>query len=301
VNATLDRALTRPLLRWYGGKWRLAPWIIRQLPPHRVYVEPFGGAGSVLLRKPRAYAEVYNDLDAEIVNLFRVLRDPADAERLIAQLRLTPYARSEFEAAFPLTEAPVERARRLVVLAFMGFGSNAHCRHPTGFRSNARDGRTTVATEWAGYPDALAAIVARLAGVIVESRPAIEIMARYDAADALFYVDPPYVWDTRLTSNGHHPRWRGYAHEMSDDDHRALIAFLRGARAKIALSGYAHPIYDDGLAGWTRLEAAALADGARPRTEVLWLNPAAAAAGQGRLMFGAAEDLSSEAPPPGGA
>lgn len=88
---------TRPVLRYMGGKWRLAPWILRHLPPHRTYVEPFGGAASVLLRKPRAYAEIYNDLDGEIVSLFRVLRDPEAAAELVRRIALTPFAREEFD------------------------------------------------------------------------------------------------------------------------------------------------------------------------------------------------------------
>lgn len=141
-------APTRPVLRWHGGKWRLAPWILDHMPSHRVYVEPFGGAGSVLLRKPRAYAEVYNDLDDEVVGLFDVLREPESAKRLEELLRLTPFARSEFKRAYRKTEEPIERARRLIIRAFMGFGSNAHSsqekgHRSTGFRANANKNGTT--------------------------------------------------------------------------------------------------------------------------------------------------------------
>jgi len=115
--------VSRPVLCWHGGKFRLAPWVIAHLPPHRIYVEPFGGAASVLLRKPRAYAEVYNDLDGDVVNLFRVLRDAQAGARLIAQLQLTPFAREEFLAAYEPADDPVERARRLVARSFMAFGT----------------------------------------------------------------------------------------------------------------------------------------------------------------------------------
>src|SRR5882672_6697622 len=136
----IDRPPTRPALRWHGGKWKLAPWIISHIPPHRIYVEPFGGAASVLLRKPRAYAEVYNDLDDWAVNLFLVLRDPEMSTQLTEQLRLTPFSRTEFECDRELGEAHgdrVELARRLVVRSFMGFGSNAHNGRSTGFRANS--------------------------------------------------------------------------------------------------------------------------------------------------------------------
>ena len=99
------------VLNYHGSKYSLAPWILRHLPPHRVYVEPFGGGASVLLRKRRSYAEVYNDLDGEIVNFFRVLRDPALRADLINACRLTPYARDEFDQAYEPTDDSLERAR----------------------------------------------------------------------------------------------------------------------------------------------------------------------------------------------
>lgn len=267
---------TRPVLRWYGGKWKLAPWIIGHFPAHRVYVEPFGGAGSVLFRKPRAYAEVWNDLDGEVVNFFRVLRDDEMAARLIEQLRLTPFARAEFDGAYNVCSDPVERARRLAVLSYMGFGANAHARVPTGFRGNSNRSGTTPAQDWRNYPDALAKAVDRLRGVVIESRDACAVMAGHDGPKTLHYVDPPYVWDTRGRGSVYDVRYRGYTHELTDDDHRALLTFLRTLQGGVVLSAYPHGIYDEALTGWQRVERKAFADGARERTEVLWLNPQAA-------------------------
>ncbi|MFG8489773.1 DNA adenine methylase, partial [Pseudomonas aeruginosa] len=102
------KGVRRPILRYHGGKWKLAPWIIQHLAPHHTYVEPFGGAASVLLRKARSYAEIYNDLDGDVVNLFRVARD--HGEELRQALALTPFAREEFEASYVETTDPLERA-----------------------------------------------------------------------------------------------------------------------------------------------------------------------------------------------
>jgi DNA adenine methylase len=308
-------APTRPVLRWHGGKWKLAPWIISHFPAHRIYVEPFGGAGSVLLRKERAYAEVYNDLDGLVVNLFRVLRDPVGGGQLIEQLRLTPFAREEFEASIEPGDTPLEKARRLVVRSFMGFGSNAHSTAPhtsaivrgvnhsdarvsarfqsgtrakpragpgnyrsTGFRSNSDRSGTTPAHDWANFPDALAAIVSRLTGVVIENRDAFEVMAQHDSAATLFYFDPPYLPETRSPANKYDLKHRAYRHELTVEDHRRLLARIRELAGLVVLSGYPAPLYDEALPDWRRVTRLAHADGARERTEVLWLNPACVAA-----------------------
>lgn len=269
--------VTRPALRWHGGKYLLAPWVCSLLPPHKIYVEPFGGAASVLLRKPRSYSEIYNDLDSEVVNLFRVLRS-ADGQRLVEALRLTPYARDEFELAYGLAEEPFELARRLVIRSFMGFGSDGHNRLlRTGFRANANRSGTTPAHDWANYPSALEVIVRRLTGVVIENRPALRVMAQHDAAHTLHYVDPPYMPGTRSAkTRAYGGKYHAYTHEMVEADHVELLQFLTGARGMVVLSGYHTELYDDTLTGWQRHEREALADGARPRTEVLWLNPASA-------------------------
>lgn len=263
THAQAIAAVTRPALRWHGGKWKLAPWIIANLPPHKVYVEPFGGAASVLIRKPRSYAEVYNDLDNDVVNLFRVLRScPNDLRRA---LDFTPFARVEFEQSYlPVTDS-VERARRLVVRSFMGFGSNGHNK-ATGFRANSKRSGTTPAHDWKNYAAAMPRLIERLRGIVIEHNDARKVMAQHDGPDTLHYVDPPYVFSTRADSSA------DYAHEMTDADHATLLAFMKTLKGKVVLSGYPHHTYEAALSGWRRIERAAHADGARKRTEVLWMN-----------------------------
>jgi len=272
----------RPVLRWHGGKWMLAPWIIDHFPPHRIYVEPFGGAASVLLRKPRAYAEVYNDMDSLVVNLFKVLRSPAEAARLCDALRLTPFAREEFKESNEPTDDTVELARRLIVRSFMGFGSNAHSASPTamktgfratGFRANSNRSGTTPAQDWANYPDALSAIVERLRGLVIEHRDALAVMLAHDGPETLHYVDPPYLPETRSPANKYDLKHRMYRHELTRDDHAKLLEDLRDLEGMVILSGYPSRLYDDALSDWSRVDRLAYADGARPRTEVLWINP----------------------------
>lgn len=278
----------RPVLRYHGGKWRLAPWVISHFPAHRVYVEPFGGAASVLLRKAPTRSEVYNDLDGEVVNLFRTLRDPGQAAELRELVRLTPFAREEYDAAHDLSAGAVERARRLLVRSFMGFGSRgASTLAPTGFRVTYQDGDGLPCRDWAGMPGALDAIVARLAGVLIEHRPAVEVMARFDGPDALHYVDPPYVLSARSTKQ------ETYRHEMTDDEHRVLASVLHGVRGAVVLSGYRSALYDELYGDWECRTRKSRTNRNSERTEVVWLNPACAAAlaherDQGALDLGGA-------------
>jgi DNA adenine methylase len=253
--------VTRPALRYHGGKWKLAPWIISNFPAHRVYVEPFGGGASVLLRKPRSYAEVYNDLDGEIVNLFRVARD--HGEHLARVVELTPFARAEFEQSYESTDDPIEQARRTLVRSFMGFGSAGASGQSTGFRSNSNRSGTTPGHDWMNFPDAL------------------QVMRSHDGDEVLHYVDPPYVHSRRQLRT----RAPSYRHEMTDADHEALASGLAGLRGKVIVSGYRCDLYDDLLRGWQRVDRAAHADGARDRVESLWLSPNCPQAG---LFMGAA-------------
>lgn len=273
----------RPAIRYHGGKWKLAPWIISHFPPHKVYVEPFGGGGSVLLRKPRTYAEVYNDLDGEIVNLFRVLRD--NPEPLIRAIELTPFARDEFMQAYdPVIYDHTEWARRVVVRSSMGFGSAAASGKATGFRSNSNRSGTTPAHDWANVPHNLLGIVQRLKGVVIENKDASEIMFQHDSPVTLHYVDPPYVHSTRAQGNPYCDKGQ-YRHEMDDEGHRRLATTLHELRGFVVLSGYPCELYDELYSGWDKRQIEAHADGARDRVECLWLNPACSAVLGGRLDF----------------
>ena len=264
---------TRPVLRWHGGKWVLAPWIIDHFPPHRVYVEPFGGAASVLLQKDRSFSEVYNDLDEGAVNLFRILRSD-DWRDLKILLEHTPFSRSEFMESYKLTTDPVESARRLIVRSFMGFGSDCHnADMSTGFRSCSNRSHTTPAHDWDHYPNVIPLMADRFRGVVIESRPAIKVIEQHDSPDTLHYLDPPYLPETRsLRSKRGKIRKHGYAHEMTEDDHDRLLEVIRGVKGKVILSGYPSEKYEAALSTWERRERVAFADGARKRTEVLWMN-----------------------------
>jgi DNA adenine methylase len=260
----------RGVIRYFGGKAALAPWIVRHLPPHRCYVEPYGGGAAVLLAKARTATEVYNDLDGGLVGLFRVLRDPPAAARLVELVALTPYSRREFQAAYEATDDAVESARRLLVRSHMGYGGEGVCGRKTGFRrlSHRRESRGThPALDWGRYPPALAEFAERLRGVVVEQAEAAEVLRRYDGPETAHYVDPPYP---RACRNN---RWDHlYSHDLDDGDHVALAELLHRLEGAVVVSGYHGELYDRLYADWPRVERTAVVNGGGKRLEVLWLN-----------------------------
>jgi DNA adenine methylase len=272
----------RPVLRYHGGKAILREWILGFFPPHENYVEPFAGAASVFMAKPRVNHEVLNDLDGAICNVFRVLRDPKTAAQLKRLCELTPFARDEFKAANVLKGSAVERARRTAVRAYLGFGSDSTTGSSTGFRANSAQNNRAAARDWQNWPSVIPAFVDRLRGVVIEQRPAIEVIRQQDSPHTLFYCDPPYLHGTRSTKTG---RAHAYRHEMSDDDHRELAAILRDCAGMVIISGYACDLYADLYGDWKRVDRATFADGARPRVESLWLSPNAWAAAPQSALF----------------
>ena len=270
----MNREVKHSVLRYFGGKWGIAPWILSFMPSHKVYVEPFGGGGSILLRKPRSHTEVYNDLDGEVVNVFRVLRDKSN--ELIRALDLTPYSREEYYSAYSGNESidDVERARRAIVRAFMGFGSDAiFNRDKTGFRAvGSEDSGVSCAKSWDQYVDTLLAVVDRLKGVLIENKNAAELIPVWDKLGVVFYIDPPYVAETRASSKKHK-----YNYEMTSFQHKELLQLLCGLKGTVILSGYENDLYGRYLSGWERhtkkvFADTGLAEGAdRERIEVIWI------------------------------
>ena len=284
-------AQARPVLRYHGGKFRLAPKLLTIFPPHRVYTEVFGGGGSVLMMKPRTYSELYNDLDREVVNVFRVLQNRVKAKHLEALLRVTPFSREEFDLSYMPGATDVERARRTIIRSFMGFGSDSISRlkatragfntrisstMSTGFRYNANRSGTTAATDWRNYPNYISTFVDRLQGVTIENRNALEILPKVDRHDALHYVDPPYPMSTRRTGNGSTPEHR-YRWEMNDEDHRQLAECLKSLAGMVIISSYPSELYDELFRGWRKMSWTAgnlcsANTNAQTRTEVVWMN-----------------------------
>jgi DNA adenine methylase len=259
----------RPLLRYYGGKWRLAPWIISFFPAHTTYVEPFCGAASVLLRKEPSAIEVINDADREVVNLFRVLRERRSELREL--LELTPYGRGEYLDCLPDSNDPLERARRFFVCHWQSVG---HCRaRRTGWKFFSRpkklNGCTSELTDWQKAIESIPAAADRLAGVQLECADALSIILRYDTPATLFYVDPPYPANTR------NRRWckSSYAHELTAHDHVHLANLLNRIQGMAIVSTYPNSLYSELFAGWTRVEKSAQTMNKTIATEVLYLSP----------------------------
>ena len=258
--------VTRPALRYFGAKYRLAPWIIGHMPPHVCYCEPFGGGANVLLRKPASTYEVYNDIDGEVVNFFRVLRErTAD---LVQAIQLTPHSREEQRLSFEPCDDPFERARRLYVRSWQSYGG---CRTQwrSGWRYSVRQSAHKAVTRSWGETDHLWPIVARLKQVQIEHDDALKVIARFDDPGTLYYCDPPYLAETRSR------RWRykAYTHECDEAYHRALAERLQAVEGLVLLSGYDAPLYRELYPGWEVATMRAHTDFASQTTECLWISP----------------------------
>lgn len=260
--------VTRPALRYFGGKWRIAPWIVSFFPAHECYVEAYAGGGSVLLRKKPSKLEVYNDLYEDLLNFFDVLRNRPDA--LIRAISLTPYARAEYKRAQTPARDRIERARRLYVWSWQGRG-RAGIQEIGGWR-NARTTKRgmTPVEDWTNLKH-LYQVAQRLQNVQFECDDALRVIERYDGRRTLFYLDPPYVPEVR---GG---RWkRAYVHEYTTQDHERLAQMVHQVRGMVVLSGMDCALYARLYRDWERCErqvALKTGGGIKTITECLWLSP----------------------------
>lgn len=253
------------ILNYAGSKWNMASWIVNQMPEHEVYLEPFFGSGAVLFNKPAARIETVNDLDGNIVNLFKVIREQPEA--LARAVELTPYSRQEYYQAFELLEndlSELERARVFLVRCWMARGGKTSDK--TGWRHNIDTVTVNALPDWIGLPHAILAATNRLKKAQIENQDAVTLIERYNRQDCLIYADPPYLLETRTK--------RHYAHEMKDSEHEELLLTLNKHKGFVLLSGYDNDLYNDLLQGWSRLTKMSTTDAATSKQEVLWLNPA---------------------------
>lgn len=256
----------KTLLRYPGSKQRIAPWIISHMPKHHSYLEPFAGGLAVLLNKDPARIETINDLDRDVINLFKVIRNLDTRQKLIEKIVYIPYAREEYDNVFPENEADlsdVERAKNLLIRSGMGFGFRM-C-EKTGWKKDVYGREAAYAVRyWNNLPEVITNVAHRLKMVQIENKPAIELIKSFSNPKVLIYADPPYVLSTRSK--------KIYRHEMEDQGHIELCETLLEHTGPVMLSGYDNEIYNTYLKGWRKETTAARAENSLPRTECLWMN-----------------------------
>jgi len=267
-------------LAWYGAKNKHTSKIVSVFPPHRTYVEPFFGGGSVFFAKPPSKVETVNDMNGDLMNFFRMLRDRRQRKQLIELLEATPWAREQFCDALVAMKvgkwtSDVERAWTFLVATRQSRNGVAKCpgdwSRTVGRTGNGASSRTSM---WRNLPERLAVAGLRLKHAQIECGHWAKILDDYDSEDTLAYLDPPYVHSTRNPSNRN-----SYDHEMTDVDHARLLLRLKEFKGKVVLSGYASSLYDQLLSGWHRIEIETTSSASNKankkhakRTEVLWLN-----------------------------
>ncbi len=263
----------RIVFGWYGGKFSHLDWLLPLLPKCHHYCEPFAGSGAVLLNRPPSSVETYNDIDGDVVNFFRVLRDRH--EELIRAIGLTPFSREEYHRAiYGATQglSEVERARRFYIKARQtrtALAQTASLGRWANCKDTSRAGMSGVVSRWLGGVEALNDIAQRLLRVQIENRPAVDVMRLYDSPTTLFYCDPPYLHATRGDS-------KAYGFEMNVAEHREFAAVANECHAKVAISGYDHSLMDELYPAnrWhkTQGEDKTIHSTKGSRQEVLWTN-----------------------------
>ncbi|MEQ1745990.1 MAG: DNA adenine methylase [Saprospiraceae bacterium] len=239
--STLARPKKLIAFGWYGGKFSHLDWLLPFLPDCTHYCEPYAGSGAVLLNRTPSPVETYNDLDGEVVNFFRVLREHKDS--LIEAISLTPFSREEFALACSIAPnlTELERARRFFVRARQvrtGLAQKASLGRWANCKNTSRSGMSGVVSRWLGGIENLEFIAERLLRVQIENRPALDIIELYDDAGTLFYCDPPYIHETRGDTNS-------YGYEMPDDEHIRLAKALNQVSGRVAISNYDCDLMND--------------------------------------------------------
>lgn len=254
------------VLKWAGAKWKHVKKIIDIIPEHKVYIEPFFGSGAVFFNKCECNNSILNDLDSNVVNLFRVIRH--NAEELALAIELTPYSREEYLSCYDDNEydSDIEKARKFLVRSNMARGVTQYYRPGWRFAGlkESLNKKARITREWNRLPESILEASQKLKDAEIENIDAIKLIKKYNHSDCLIYIDPPY-----LLSSKHH---KYYNFEMSDAEHIELLETIREHQAKIIISGYDNDLYDKYLDGWEKISFKAVTEGATKKTECLWVN-----------------------------
>ena len=256
--------IRRPALRYCGGKWRIAPWIISHFPRHDNFVTPFAGGLSVLLRKPMVKLETANDLDGRVMNFFTVLRERPG--NLITAIRGTPWAESEYKNTRVIADLPLEDARRFFCHCWMSIHGGPTTN--SGFRlQRSLVSRGRVPPDDVASLDHLWVVADRLRHVQFLNRDARKVIEFFvDEESCLIYCDPPYLKEVR--SGG-----ARYVHDSTVQLHIDLAALVRRCKGFVIVSGYECTRYEELYGDWHRVERETQVQSGAKRIESLWLSP----------------------------
>lgn len=255
----------KPVLKYPGAKWRIAKDIVQLIPEHHSYVEPYFGSGAVFFTKEPSPIELINDLDDNVPNLFRCIKDhPEELARIVAT---TPYARYEYERAFEdikTEENPLQKAAYFLTTCWQGHGFRTNG-YRVGWKNDVHGRESMYALRnWYNLPETILEVAERLRCVQIDNRPALEVIKRFDYPDVFMYIDPPYLLGTRTAKQ--------YKCEMTDADHEELLNVLVKSNAKIMISGYDSGMYGDALKGWEKVQFRSNAEYGGNRIETVWMN-----------------------------
>lgn len=251
------------VVKYPGSKWSIANWIISFFPEHHSYLEPFFGSGAVLFTKSRSNIETVNDLDGNVINLFKWIKK--DPERLAHEIYWTPYARQVYENAFvSVPEDSLQKAVNFYIKLNMGHGFRTNG-EKVGWKNDVQGReRAYAAQDWVNLPEKIIQAAERLRGVQIENRPAVELIQKFNYPNVLIYADPPYVLSTR--------HGKQYRCEMSDKEHNELLDVLLEYKGPVLLSGYDSRLYNDRLKDWYREETTCYSQVCSKKKEILWMN-----------------------------
>lgn len=253
------------VLKYPGSKWNIVRQLVDLIPPHHSYVEPYFGSGAVLFNKSLSAIETINDLDGDVINLFRCIQQ--DSERLARLVMTTPYSREEYDRQFSPDNSCASRYQRaagFLIKCWQGHGFRTN-EYKVGWKNDVHSRERAYALwNWYRLPEWIIEIAERLRKVQIENRPALEVVQRFNYPNVFMYLDPPYLLSLR---NG-----KQYKHEMPDPDHEELLQAIVQSKAKIMISGYESELYNEYLRGWNKEYFTSCAEQGKPRQEVVWMN-----------------------------